>query len=110
MAKNFNEIRTDKAEVLGKLEKGQSAKGRQTTASPKEKAEREAAGKTQGRKGCKATRINLAFNSDNYEFVRKFAAIRGENMTQFVNYVLEEYRKEHAEELKETAKAYIEAL
>ncbi len=109
MAKNFNEIRTDKAEVLGKLEKGQSTKGRQTTASPKEKTEREAAGKTQGRKGCKAPRINIAFTSENWDFLRVMAKLKGQNMTQFCNEIITQYREEHGETYQK-AKTLVEEL
>ena len=48
---------------------------------------------TQGRKGMKAARINMAFTPENYDFIRVMAGIRGESMTNFVNYVIEENRR-----------------
>lgn len=44
---------------------------------------------TQGRKGMKLPRINLAFTPSNLDYIRVMAGIRGESMTKFVNRVLE---------------------
>lgn len=53
--------------------------------------------KTQGRKGMKAARINMAFTPDNYDYIRVMGGMRGESMTNFVNYVIEEHRRLHGE-------------
>lgn len=68
------------------------------TVSAQEAAERRASGKTQGAKGAKMPRINLAFTQDNYEFITKFARCRASNYTDFVNHIIEEYREEHKAE------------
>ena len=69
--KDFSAMNTGRAEtaessaVMRKLEQGASNKGQQGEATQQEAAERAAALRTQGRKGCKATRINMAFTPDN---------------------------------------------
>lgn len=63
-----------------------------TTASPEEKAIREAEGRTRGRKGCKAPRINLAFKTPVYDYVLTMARSNGKTLTQFINAKLEEAR------------------
>lgn len=68
------------------------------TVSAQEAAERQATGKTQGAKGAKLPRINLAFTPDNYEFIKKYARCRGTNYTDFINHIIEDYRKEHQKE------------
>ena len=50
-------------------------------------------GSTQGRKGEKLKRINLAFDDENYEYVRLESRRRGKSITQFVNEIIEEYRQ-----------------
>lgn len=52
---------------------------------------------TTGKKGMKLPRINLAFTPDNYEYIKTLAAVRGQNLTEFVNHVLEEHRTEHSD-------------
>lgn len=49
--------------------------------------------KTQGKKGLKAGRINMAFTPSNMDFIRVMAAIQGQSMTQFVNAVIERERE-----------------
>lgn len=46
-------------------------------------------GKTQGRKGCKAHRFNMAFSPKAYDFITTMARVRGETITGFVNYLIE---------------------
>ena len=93
--KDFSEIR--KGRVTGALEAATSTRGQQGTASKEEAAARAAIGKTQGRKGCKATRINMAFWTDNYDFIEAGARAYGMTMTEFCNRILERYRTEHAD-------------
>lgn len=95
--------------VYGSIEQATSAKGQQGTASPQEAAERAAELKTQGRKGCKAIRINMALTPDNHEFIKVMAKISGKTMTEFANLCIERYRAEHPE-IYEQAKAIIDKL
>lgn len=60
---------------------------------------------THGMKGVKLPRINLAFTPSNYEFVQTMARVRGETMTDFVNYIMAEAREKHAD-LYEKALAF----
>lgn len=93
--------------VYSAIEQATSEKGQQGTASPQEQAERAAQLKTQGRKGCKAVRINMAFTPENHEFIKIMAKISGKTMTEFANLVVERYRDEHPE-IYEQAKAIID--
>lgn len=70
------------------------------TVSAQEAQERRAAGKTQGAKGAAMPRINLAFTEENYNFIKRFARCRGDNMTDFVNHIIDDYREEHIKEFE----------
>lgn len=45
---------------------------------------------TQGRKGCKMPRINMAFDPDLHEWIQRSARQNGITMTNFVNSILRE--------------------
>lgn len=98
MAKKF-EINEAGAGALLESVGAKAKKGSYTqkAATPEEKAEREAEGRTQGRKGCKAPRINIAFTSENWDFLRVMAKLKGQNMTQFCNEIITQYREAHGE-------------
>ena len=49
-------------------------------------------GVTQGRKGQKAKRINMAFSDDVYEYIAYESRRRGVTITRFVNSVIEKYK------------------
>lgn len=49
--------------------------------------------RTQGRKGKKKPRINMAFEPHLYEFIRAEAERQDISLTQFVNEIIEFYRK-----------------
>ncbi len=102
--KDFSTINTEK--VFNSIETATSRKGQQGTASPEEAAQRAAQLRTQGRKGCKAVRINMAFTPDNYDFVKVTAQATGQTMTKFTNFIVEKFRAEHAEEYKEAKKLF----
>ena len=107
MAKDFTNMKTGR--VYGAIEQATSRKGQQGNASPQEQEERAANLKTQGRKGCKAVRINMAFTPDNHEFIKVMAKISGKTMTEFTNLVIERYRTEHPE-IYDQAKTIIDQL
>lgn len=96
-------------EVLKRQQQGASNKGQQQLVTPEEKARREATGRTQGRKGCKAIRINMAFWTDNHDFIKTMARISGKTMTEYTNMVIQKYRTEHPE-IYDKAKALIADL
>lgn len=103
--KDFAGINTGR--VYSTIEQATSNKGQQGEASPQEKAERASGLRTQGRKGCKAIRINMAFTPENHEFIKIMARISGKTMTEFANLAIERYRTEHPD-LYEQARAIIE--
>ena len=62
-------------------------KGELPTVEVQEQAREQ--GKTQGRKGCKAHRFNMAFSPKAYDFITCMARVRGETITAFVNHLIE---------------------
>jgi len=84
-------------------------KGQQTTATPQEQTARAEAMKTQGRKGCKAVRINMAFSSSNHRFIKIMARASGRTMTEMVNLIIAGYQREHPE-LMDQAEVFIHAV
>lgn len=74
-----------------------------------EAKQRKAAGKTQGAKGAKLDRINMAFNSDNFEYLRTMAGIRGQSITAFCNDIIAEHREKNAA-IFEQARALVDSM
>ena len=105
--KDFSGMNTGR--VYGAIEQATSQKGQQGTASPQEQAERAAELRTQGRKGCKATRINMAFTPENHEFIKVMAKASGKTMTEFTNLVIAAYQREHPE-IMEQARAFLDTI
>ena len=104
--KDFTGMQTGR--VYEELEAATS-KSNQTDATEKEFLIRSAEMRTQGRQGCKAPRINMAFTMNNYEFIRVMARATGRTMTQFVNLVITAYRNEHPDIL-EQARSFLETV
>jgi len=50
---------------------------------------------TQGKKGMKAMRMNMAFSPSNTDYVRVMSGIKGMTMTQFINSVLDADREKN---------------
>ena len=50
---------------------------------------------TQGRKGAKMPRINMAFTPSNLDFLRIMAGIKGQSITRYVNALVEKEREEN---------------
>lgn len=113
MSKDFSSMNTERAGgragVQKKIRQSMSRKGQQAEATPEEAQARASNLKTQGRKGCKAVRINMAFTPENHDFIKVMARLKGVTMTEFANYAITQYREEH-NELYEQAKAFIEQL
>ena len=97
------------ANVAGNIARGTSKNVKQIEATEAEKLERARTMKTQGKKGCKAQRVNMAFSADNYDFIQVVSKLKGFNLTQFVNFVMDKYREEHAD-IYEQAKKLQEGL
>lgn len=48
---------------------------------------------TQGHRGKKLMRINLAFSDANYDYIKIMAALNGETMTEYINRIIDKERK-----------------
>lgn len=81
----------------------------QSIATADEQHERAEEMRTQGRKGCKAPRINVAFTPSNYRFVKIMSRATGNSMCEFINLVLKAYQDDHPE-LLQPALDLIESL
>lgn len=57
--------------------------------------EKEDIGTTQGKKGRKLPRMNMAFSRVNYEYIRKMSGLTGISATEFVNKIIEAYKSSH---------------
>lgn len=68
-----------------------------------------AQGKTQGRAGVKALRINMAFSPEVHDYIRTMARVRGQTVTQFTEAVFRKSMEDNAETY-EQAKAFQETL
>lgn len=97
--KDFGSVNTGR--VYSSIEQATSKRGQQGKASPQEAAERRESLSTQGRKGCKTTRINMAFTDSNHEFIKVMAKATGRTMTEFTNIVIAAYRNEHPEMMEQ---------
>ena len=75
----------------------------------KEKSATNPTANTQGRKGEKAARINMAFTKDNYEFLKLISRATGQSMTEQANAIIDGYRRDHPE-IMEQAQAVINAI
>jgi hypothetical protein len=106
--KDFSTINTG-SRVNAAISSATGKQGQQGEASAEEKSARASALRTQGRKGCKAVRINMAFSPENYEFIRIMARVTGKTMTEFANLTIAKYREEHPE-LYEKAQDIINSL
>lgn len=55
-----------------------------------QEVQRPEAVQTQGRKGAKLPRINMAFTPQNLEYLRIMAGLRGQSITKYVNALVEQ--------------------
>lgn len=89
IAKKMTEILSQKLEQT-LLEAIAKKNGQQKTADKEEQEKRAAELRTQGRKGCKAPRINMAFTTENYDFLKRESKKNGETITQFANRMIQD--------------------
>lgn len=71
--------------VRGDLAQATDEKKARPVATQEDKEVREATGRTQGKKGCRAKRINFAFWTDTYDYVNTMARVEGYSIAKFVN-------------------------
>ena len=106
MAKqDFSKISEQFSKAAGTGRRGQG----EITAE--EKAEREATGRTQGRKGCQkpVKRLNFAMTPENHDFVMILSKASGKNMTDVTNSIITKYRAEHPE-LQAEAQKFVDIV
>lgn len=85
------------------------ARKERKTYTEQEQHEFREAGKTKGRKGCKAIRINMAFTPEVHEYIKVMARVRGESITDFTNYIFTRSMEENAETYQR-AKEFMESI
>ena len=56
---------------------------------------------TQGKKGQKLPRINMAFQTSNLEYLQIISRIEGKSITEYVNNLVEQDRQRNAARLEE---------
>lgn len=66
-------------------------------------------GRTRGRAGVKALRINMAFTPEIHDYIRTMAQVRGQTVTQFTEAVFRKSMEDNAETY-EKAKAFQKLL
>ena len=59
--------------------------------------ERQESLRTEGKKGGKAQRFNMAFTPSNLDFIRILSKLKGQTMTQFVNEIIVKEREAQAD-------------
>lgn len=120
MAKNFKKTATEQAPVYGKLlgeAEPQLKKQIRTTDSDNtqkalevqdvqkvQKSQPSTDMQTQGRKGEKLPRINMAFSPANHEFINIMSRLSGLTLTQYVNRVIDRERKSNSHKLEQAKK------
>lgn len=97
------------AAISGATQEEQAALYAQQEPDVQEVHERQEALQTQGKRGAKAQRINMAFTPSNMDFIKVMAKLKGQTMTQYVNAILEQER-ERAGEAYQKAKDLIDSL
>ena len=97
--KDFSKINTGK--LTESIDRATSNRQQQAPAPPAERIARAEDMRTQGRKGCKAVRINCAFSTSNHQFIKIMSKASGRTMTQMVNDIIAAYRNEHPEFLEQ---------
>ena len=73
----------------------------QNTPTEQEIKKAQAEQQTQGKKGYKMHRINMAFTPDNIDFIRAISKLKGVTMTQYINELLDLEREKHTDLLKQ---------
>lgn len=75
--------------IIGSAQQPQEVQGEQQAYNAQE------AQATQGRKGVKMPRINMAFTPSNLDYLRVMAGIKGVSITRYVNSLVEKDQEEN---------------
>lgn len=76
-------------------------RSRTTPPTEDEMLEAREQGRTQGRKGTKALRINMAFPPEMYDFIRRMAKFRGESITVYCQHIIQLYMDQHMDDYEQ---------
>lgn len=92
MGRKTKEISSDTIQVIGNvsnnIQQATDAKKTRPIATQEDKEDRERTGRTQGKKGCRAKRMNFAFWTETYDYVQTMAKVNGDSIAKFVNETL----------------------
>lgn len=105
----YNSITEATAEPEQEPQQAQEVQNPRKAYTAERAQEMRQAGTTQGRKGCRAVRINMAFAPDLHEYIKVMARVRGESVTDFTNYVFRQSMEQNAE-LYEKAKSFVKSF
>jgi len=94
MAKDFRVKAAKTPSVYGSII-GSAQDAQHTQEVPKPQPE-QAIGSTQGRKGAKLPRINMAFSTESLDYLRVMSALKGMSITKYVNDLVEQDRTRNA--------------
>ena len=95
--KDFSEIQTERVMQDLATSAGAPTQDIRPEATPEDKARRLAEMRTQGKKGCKPIRLHLILTPDNDDFLRIAAGSLGISKAEFINKVLDNYRRKHSD-------------
>ena len=108
-ARVYDAIAQATAEPAQEAQAVQEEKKPRKTYNAQEAQEMREAGTTQGRGGCKATRINMAFLPPVYEYLKTMSRVQGKTITDFANEVLAKSLEDNAE-LYAQAKEFLKSF
>lgn len=114
MYEQLNEAAAETEQLPGQLELNQDGsitEAKQTKKQAKKTGSQKAAAKKAAAadKNEAAARINLAVTPGNYDYIKTMGALRGENMTEFINSVIREHQEAN-QEIYNNAKALLNKL
>ena len=94
MAKTFKDQSTESqyGNILGQLDTPAAAEAPAEAVKPEFSS-----ASTQGKKGKKLDRMNMGFSPENYEYLRIMAGIHKMTITAYVNYIIEQDRKNNTD-------------
>lgn len=91
---NMDRVYRDMDEATAEQETPRKYKPRKTY-TEQEKHDIMETRKTNGCKGLKLPRINMAFTPSIYDYIRTMARVQGITITDYVNNILEQHMKDH---------------
>ena len=107
MKKDFSKANTGR--VYDAIAEATAERKPRKVYNEQEAQEMREAGTTQGRGGCKAARINMAFLPPVYEYLRVMSRVQGMTITDFTNRILLKSLEDNAE-LYAQAKEFLKSF